>query len=1013
MATNTKYSICTNTNMGIMVAEAIPQTEEMAIQYEGKSYASVEDFDANEMPREFIMGKPNVVVAYAGTKIVDGVDTGEPCVVVGVKNKVNKEDLSEEDLIPSVLPDGVITDIIEFPEILAVGTCTDGTGGGCPDHDAKYRPLQGGISAIEDGATACTLGIVVKDSSDNSLVALTNNHCAGLQYDPTFKVPTNGNLSTVGITMLQPSPNDGGTNPDDAYGTVKRAVTMEFGTDSTQDNSVDASISTISTDDASTAILDIHEGPFTFATSAEYSAGTEILKSGRTTGHTPPPVATIVSTNANVNVSYGSGDENVAPFSNQIVYTASSRFTQGGDSGSAVLAVIGGEYKVIGLHFAGNGTGTTGVANHIEDVAAELNVEAWDGSVVVASNLAQSISIGDICYERVGDTTDDITHTVGATYADCETCEGAVFSSSSDSSSSSLSSSSQSSSSQSSSSSSDSDSTEIFTFSSSSSSSSSSYSSSSTLQLTSSSSSSTERFTSSSQSESDSSSSDSSSSSSSLEVFPLFESGSVDNFAIDSASSDGINFSWDAYEDADGYLIERKLGLSEWEELTTVSTNSYTDTYVRPGVLVDYRLSAFNYNDLTKVTIYSSTVSLGYVIFAPVPPEELVATEVPTGVRLDWLDKATYESGFAIERKQGDGEFQLLYFSLSNQSFFVDENIVESDIYTYRIKSYVITPSETYFYSNPSNEVSIDYGIDLPVQSDSQVNIQIGLTGEEVFILGSNQKVYVEDPDEGEHDWSVNNDKLIVQQHDTFANVFSLESGSSVISVQNRNDRTKGFLNVSSENRTINQNPIPPTNLKLNVATQFYSNISWNNTDSLEISHYDIYRIKKENSLTVNDLIDFTDLSKNKIASVPSSDSSLITFTDYGLESGSKYFYTVAAVSKFGKSSLFEGSTPYDFITNSKYVVVSTPSSDVEIKPSFILSKPNVSGYIGVVNNSSQDIDEISWEIESNTSGSTLTVEGEEYVYFQASDKTVSSDILKAETNLGNARAKIVITDII
>jgi hypothetical protein len=66
----------------------------------------------------------------------------------------------------------------------------------------------------------------------------------------------------------------------------------------------------------------------------------------------------------------------------------------GGDSGSTLIANFGGTWKIIGLVFAGNGVrynpndgilfeqpSTYGLACRIDDVANELSIKAWTGSI--------------------------------------------------------------------------------------------------------------------------------------------------------------------------------------------------------------------------------------------------------------------------------------------------------------------------------------------------------------------------------------------------------------------------------------------------------------------------------------------------------------------------------------------------------------------------------------------------------------------------------------------------------
>lgn len=349
-----------------------------------------------------VMSKKNVTLSMVGTKKVNGVDTKEPCVVVCVSQKMNEQDLSDEELIPKVLKSGAKTDVVVHPKISAMNGCND-----VPS--VKWRPLRGGISAIRIGQTACTLGAIVKDSLDKKLVALTNNHCAGVVYDPNYLIPQGGNLNTVGDKNLQPSPIDGG-NVQDEYGVVKRVVPIKFGG---EPNYVDASISTIDELNPLHDILNVSTEPLEFELDKNsYVEAITVLKNGRTTCYTSAVKANYF---VNVNVDYADPATNAdtALFINQIYIVGSSEFSQGGDSGSVVVAEINGQNKIIGLLFAGgvdeNNNFVT-IANHISDVASSLNIESWNGDIVVPYNQAPTITINGKMYSRVEDTTDPITH---------------------------------------------------------------------------------------------------------------------------------------------------------------------------------------------------------------------------------------------------------------------------------------------------------------------------------------------------------------------------------------------------------------------------------------------------------------------------------------------------------------------------------------------------------------------------------------------------------------------------
>jgi len=357
-----------------------------------------------------IASKPNVTVAFAGSKTVGGKSTGEACVIVGVEKKLPIERLSDGDLVPKTLPTGVKTDVIEVPRIRAIGTCTSGTTSACSPHGDRYRPLVGGISAAEENGTACTLGLVVRDSTDQRLVALSTNHCLGTLYDPNYKRPTNGNTNTYGVRVMQPSPSDGGTE-DDIYGLVKRATAIQFGTGDGQANKVDGGVSTIDINDAYSSILEVSNGPFEFIDKADLLIGENITKSGRTTGITPAPVTMVLSKSALVNVSYGSGgDKDIATFVDQILVASNTRFTQSGDSGSAALVYRNGQYQVAGMLFAANTAGTLATVNPIEDIAALLDIGYWDGHLTTPQIESNIVYFRGERYDRLQNTRNPVTH---------------------------------------------------------------------------------------------------------------------------------------------------------------------------------------------------------------------------------------------------------------------------------------------------------------------------------------------------------------------------------------------------------------------------------------------------------------------------------------------------------------------------------------------------------------------------------------------------------------------------
>ena len=278
-----------------------------------------------------------------------------------------KKDVPAKERIPTEI-DGIPTDVVEDKiephqnmvrlEDIVIEADT-----------ATYTPLVGGISigpcrsfhltppevATEgDYVFTGTLGCIVRDLTTDAAMALSNFHV--MCVDDTW---------AMGDAMAQPSRVDTGTCPADTIGTLQRAVLNQ---------SVDCAVSSISGRQVSCAVTEI--GDLTGTAVAVLNEA--VRKRGRTTGLTH---GTIASIDYSTNVDYGDGLGTVT-LKNQIRIvpdtSQSASFGNKGDSGSVVVNANG---EVVGLYFAGNTSGTTGVANPIAAVLTALNVKICTGVV--------------------------------------------------------------------------------------------------------------------------------------------------------------------------------------------------------------------------------------------------------------------------------------------------------------------------------------------------------------------------------------------------------------------------------------------------------------------------------------------------------------------------------------------------------------------------------------------------------------------------------------------------------
>jgi len=312
-----------------------------------------------------LLNKVNVVGVGLGYKISQGVSTGELSLIVSVARKVEASALAAKDMVPRTL-DGVKTDVVQTGVLRAFQSPRD-----------RWRPVvPPGVSVGHYRITAGTFGCLVRRGEETFI--LSNNH-----------VLANSNDCERGDAILQPGAADGGTG-DDRIAVLADYVPIDFGSaepdcpiaggsarllnyvarafgsshqlqavkQTAGENLVDAALARpLSPDLVKNEIL--HIGAPTGTGAA--TLGTEVQKSGRTSGYTQGAITQI---DATVRIDYAGRS---ALFTGQMVAGAMS---QPGDSGSAVLDMDG---RVVGLLFAGSDAAT--IINPIDEVLAALNVE--------------------------------------------------------------------------------------------------------------------------------------------------------------------------------------------------------------------------------------------------------------------------------------------------------------------------------------------------------------------------------------------------------------------------------------------------------------------------------------------------------------------------------------------------------------------------------------------------------------------------------------------------------------
>jgi hypothetical protein len=306
----------------------------------------------------------NVVGMGVGTKWSKGEPTGEPALVVLVTQKLEKDQLSKNDLVPRKLAE-MQTDV------LAIGHPVAGGGerleAGIQALTKRVRPAMGGCSVGHVDITAGTFATAVYDILPGGAVSpprhgigipgryyiLSNNH-----------VLANSNAASLGDHIIQPGAFDGGTFPADHIADLSRFIPIDLFPSlplPKHNNLVDVAIAEGEFHELDREIYWIGRTQG-WSRRRDVKVGMLVKKTGRTTDFT---IGRITAVNATVDVSYGAG--RVARFKDQIVTT---NISSGGDSGSLVLSM---DNVAVGLLFAGSSIST--ICNQIENVRSLLRVE--------------------------------------------------------------------------------------------------------------------------------------------------------------------------------------------------------------------------------------------------------------------------------------------------------------------------------------------------------------------------------------------------------------------------------------------------------------------------------------------------------------------------------------------------------------------------------------------------------------------------------------------------------------
>ena len=170
-------------------------------------------------------------------------------------------------------------------------------------------------------------------------------------------------------------------------------------------------------------------------------------------------------------------------------------------------------------------------------------------------------------------------------------------------------------------------------------------------------------------------------------------------------ASNSIVLNWlDNSENENYFSVERSSDNTNFTSIAFLNRNviTYKDSSrgFQTGQSYQYRIKSYSNTD----SAVSNTVSIIYRSSVLIPPKSLTANyNSNIGViQLAWINDDNNILSIDIERKTESSNFTLQRRIDSSNDFYLDFNIIGSQIYTYRIRGYDLNS-----YSDFSNEVTI------------------------------------------------------------------------------------------------------------------------------------------------------------------------------------------------------------------------------------------------------------------------------------------------------------------
>ncbi|HHW00871.1 MAG TPA: hypothetical protein GXX36_15140 [Clostridiaceae bacterium] len=343
-----------------------------------------------------------------------------------------------------------------------------------------------------------------------------------------------------------------------------------------------------------------------------------------------------------------------------------------------------------------------------------------------------------------------------------------------------------------------------------------------------------------------------------------------------------INLFWTGIDNVTEYVIERKSASGNFSSVATITsgTRSWQDKNLVPNAQYTYRVLA---KSATNESAYSNELTIANSYLDA--PSNLTTSTVGDGViELKWIDNAIDETGFEIWRSVGTSDYAdwSLYATVGqNAQSYKDTNVQPGIQYNYRVRAYSVGD----VYSAYSNTSSIGIGI---------LNAPSNLKYEVI----SDTKITLTWKDNSNDETGFVVERKIGADG-TWTEISTLKANTTSYTLSGLNAYTQYFFRIKAYSYKYNSDsysneievstgiPKSPSNLELKAESSSRIKLVWTDNSTNEQG----FIVERMGGGSQNYKV---------IAYV---DADVTTYTDTGLNPGTRYYYRVKAYNKSGTSS--------------------------------------------------------------------------------------------------------------